>query len=131
MRVLLCLTVLICSSCIRDAYAGDFVYSPACPVLGGDAGNTMLVSNLTPNTQLMVSSNYALNYRMCKPLLDAGTGGCAALSTDAPLPASQQIDLCVPSGYTRASFYKLYDGGNPAVCMYLVSPKTVCQINSP
>ena len=134
MRILLCLAVLMCASCVKEAAAADFVYS--CPVLGGDAGNNILVgpSVITPNTQFMVSSNYAINYRVCRTSVGVEADGgpsCKALSTDAPIAANQQVDLCMPSGYAYASFYKLYDGGNPSVCMYLVTPKTICQINNP
>jgi hypothetical protein len=128
MRVLLCLAALTASSCIRDAYAGDFLES--CSVLGGDAGNVIRVGPnvIQANSQFMVTANYQVNYRVCKPLLPDGGGICTATSTDAPIAASSQVDLCMPSGYAYASFYKLYDGGNPTVCAYLVSPPTVCQI---
>ena len=120
---------LVLATCARPAKAADFVYQ--CPTLGGDAGNTILLGPnvITPNSQFMVSTNYQLNYRVCKT--NDGGPNCTATSTDAPIPANAQVDLCMPSGYAYASFYKLYDGGNPSVCVYLVTPKTVCQINTP
>lgn len=133
MRLLLCVAALCGSACISEAHAADFVYS--CQTLGADAGDNILIGPnvIQPNTQFMVSTNYAVNYKVCKTSVGVEADGgpsCKAASTDAPIPSGAQVDLCMPSGYPYISFYKLYDGGNPSVCTYLVTPKTVCQINT-
>lgn len=93
----------------------------ACPVLGADAG-VNLTMQVTPGDQFMVSySTFSgVTYRLCK------TSSCLATANDAPIAANAQVDLCGRSGYPYLSFNKLYDGGNPPICVYDVIPGTVC-----
>lgn len=121
--------VLAVGAAVHESSAADFLYS--CPTLGGDGGTTIVVTGIAPATQFMVSTPYSVQYRACKGTGDDGGPPCTATSTDAPIAANAQTDLCMPSGYNRLSFYKANDGGNPSVCVYNVNPKTVCQLNSP
>jgi len=106
-----------------EAAAADMSYFDGgpCPVLGADAG-VNLTLQVTPGDQLMVSySTYSpVTYRFCK------TSACTATANDAPIAAGAQVDLCGRSGYPYVSFNKLFDGGNPPICVYDVIPRTVC-----
>lgn len=137
--VIVALLGLVIAAMARNrAHASDTLY--ACGVLGADAGSTMVISSVYANSQFMVSASVSgittptlvgMTYRACVPYGTDGGPPCTATSTDAPVPAGAQVDLCEPTGYTQLGFYKAYDGGNPTVCVYRVNPKTVCQINTP
>lgn len=104
----------------RPATAADTVLS--CPQPGFDGGTTALVA-VSPNSQFMVSCNRQVQYKACK------TSNCDAGSFDAPI-APGQIDLCMPTGSGNLSL-AVTDGGAAFCCVYQVTPKTVCQVNTP
>jgi hypothetical protein len=111
----------------RSARAADLIMTTMVP--GADAGSLAFTSgSWLPGNQFMVScpTYSGVTYRLC-PAADAGIAQCVATSTDAPIQADKQIDLCAPNGYTGLSLYKMYDGGNPTCSIFKVTPKTVCQ----
>lgn len=126
MRLLLCLTAIALSGCAQ-AWAGDFVIGNpqdggGCFVAGDDGGSTARVA-IPGGNQFMVSASSSVTYRTCQ------TSNCTAGKLDAPIASGAQVDLCMPSAYSTASFYVA--SGTSTVCVYLVKPKTVCQVNSP
>ena len=130
--VLACIAACLFSAvmmCARPAGASDFLYTNTpdggCLQIGADAGNSVKLA-ISPNSQFMVTTTQQVQYRSCT------SSTCVALPTDAPIAAtSAGEDLCQKTGYPYVSFYALYDGGVPTVCVYGVNPKTVCSINAP
>lgn len=122
MRALVLVAVLCVVTVVAArAYAADTLI--ACPQPGFDAGTTAIVS-VSPNSQFMVSCNRQVQYKACKV-----ASQCDAGPFDAPI-APGQVDLCMPSGSPVVSL-AVNDGGTAFCCVYQVTPKTVCQINTP
>lgn len=101
------------------AFADDVKIN--CVNVGDDGGTTGFVTIPTQTGEAVIRcDNHNVRHRF-------GIGASTvATSTDSILDADKSIILCPGGENTRVSFFKPFDGGTPACCVYRVKPKVMC-----